>query len=135
MKYKGRNLLRFAVSLCCLWCISCQTWSEETPPLETKEFAKPSMPWRPIPLWFWNNTQVASSPLVQQLGQMVETDGYGGCAILPFGGGFRPECPVESQKNADCRNEGDDQNDQLFVVFQLFLINLYVVDCLIYNEH
>ncbi len=90
MKCKGRNLLRFAVSLCCLWCISCQTWSEETPPLETKEFAKPSMSWRPIPLWFWNNTQVASSPLVQQLGQMVETDGYGGCAILPFGGGFRP---------------------------------------------
>ena len=22
---------------------------------------------------------------------MVETDGYGGCAILPFGGGFRPD--------------------------------------------
>ena len=71
--------------------MSCQTWSEETPLLETKEFAAPSMSWRPIPLWFWNNTQISASPLVQQLAGMVETDGYGGCAILPFGGGFRPE--------------------------------------------
>ncbi len=71
--------------------MSCQTWSEETPLLETKEFAAPSVSWRPIPLWFWNNTQISASPLVQQLAGMVETDGYGGCAILPFGGGFRPE--------------------------------------------
>jgi len=62
-----------------------------TPPYETKEFVHPSMPWRPIPLWFWNNTQITASALEQQLQQMVETDGYGGCAILPFGQGFRPE--------------------------------------------
>ncbi len=91
MKHQGRNILRISVLLCCLWCQSCQSWGEETPLLETKEFAKPSMSWRPIPLWFWNNTQVSVSPLVQQLGQMVETDGYGGCAILPFGTGFRPD--------------------------------------------
>ena len=48
------------------------------------------MPWRPIPLWFWNNTQVSESALLEQITQMVETDGYGGCAILPFGTGFRP---------------------------------------------
>ena len=96
MRIKGRSVLRILVLLCCLCCQSCQSWGEETPLLETKEFAKPSMPWRPIPLWFWNNTQVASSSLVQQLGQMVETDGYGGCAILPFGGGFRPDYLSES---------------------------------------
>ena len=76
--------------VCCLWCTSCQAQEEEATLLETKEFAKPSMPWRPIPLWFWNNTQVSESELVRQLQQMVEVDGYGGCAILPFGGGFRP---------------------------------------------
>ena len=89
--FKGGRFKRVALLLCCLWCMSCQTWSEESPLLETKEFAKPSMSWRPIPLWFWNNTQISASPLVQQIGQMVETDGYGGCAILPFGGAFRPE--------------------------------------------
>ena len=89
--FKGGRFKRVALLLCCLWCMSCQTWSEESPLLETREFAKPSMSWRPIPLWFWNNTQISASPLVQQIGQMVETDGYGGCAILPFGGAFRPE--------------------------------------------
>ena len=75
-----------------LWCTACQTRGEETnAKLETKEFAKPSIAWRPIPLWFWNNTQISEQTLVQQLQQMVEVDGYGGCAILPFGGGFRPD--------------------------------------------
>ena len=82
--------MRTIALLCCLWCVSCQTRSEETPLFETKEFAKPSMSWRPIPLWFWNNTQVSEQALLEQIGRMVETDGYGGCAILPFGGGFRP---------------------------------------------
>ena len=90
MKTKDRSLVRAIALLCCLWCVSCQTRSEETPLFETKEFAKPSMSWRPIPLWFWNNTQVSEQALLEQIGRMVETDGYGGCAILPFGGGFRP---------------------------------------------
>lgn len=90
MKAKDRSLVRAIALLCCLWCVSCQTRSEETPLFETKEFAKPSMSWRPIPLWFWNNTQVSEQALLEQIGRMVETDGYGGCAILPFGGGFRP---------------------------------------------
>ncbi len=96
MRDKGTGIMRILALLCCLWCMSCQTRSEESTLLETKEFAKPSMSWRPIPLWFWNNTQVSVSPLVQQLGQMVETDGYGGCAILPFGTGFRPDYLSES---------------------------------------
>ncbi len=90
MKTKDRSLVRAIVLLCCLWCVSCQTRSEEVPLLETKEFAKPSMSWRPIPLWFWNNTQVSGQTLLEQIGRMVESDGYGGCAILPFGTGFRP---------------------------------------------
>ena len=59
-------------------------------PFTTTAFAQPPMQWRPIPLWFWNNTQVDADTLEQQLRQMVEADGYGGCAILPFGQHFRP---------------------------------------------
>lgn len=78
--------------LCCasLWLTACHTNGEEPARLETKEFASPSMPWRPIPLWFWNNTQISEQTLEAQLQKMVEVDGYGGCAILPFGTGFRP---------------------------------------------
>ena len=60
------------------------------PTYETHAFVRPPMQWRPIPLWFWNNTQVSGNTIVQQLQQMIETDGYGGCAILPFGQNFRP---------------------------------------------
>ena len=83
-------------SFCCLvvWLFgaltACQAQSGETPVFETKEFSRPSMPWRPVPLWFWNNTEVTEQTLLAELQQMVEADGYGGCAILPFGGGFRP---------------------------------------------
>lgn len=59
-------------------------------PFTTTAFAQPPMQWRPIPLWFWNNTQVDADTLELQLRQMVEADGYGGCAILPFGQHFRP---------------------------------------------
>ena len=57
----------------------------------TKQFAAPDMEWRPIPLWFWNNTTVTGPALESQLEKMVTVDGYGGCAILPFGQGFRPD--------------------------------------------
>ena len=56
----------------------------------TMDFSQPEMQWRPIPLWFWNNTTINGDQLEQQLEQMVETDYYGGCAILPFGSGFSP---------------------------------------------
>lgn len=46
---------------------------------------------RPVPLWFWNNTEIDSENAIFQLHQMIEKDGYGGCAILPFGPGFKPE--------------------------------------------
>lgn len=54
-------------------------------------FANPEKQYRPIPLWFWNNTTVCEADLLNQFRQMVEKDGYGGCAILPFGKNFRPE--------------------------------------------
>ena len=90
LKGQRTAILLLSVLACCLWCTSCQAQAPEATLLETKEFSKPSMPWRPIPLWFWNNTQIAETELVRQLQQMVEVDGYGGCAILPFGEGFRP---------------------------------------------
>ena len=89
MKEMGKYAMRSAVVLLFLWCLSCQTRGEGVP-FETKEFARPSMSWRPIPLWFWNNTSVNEASLLNELQQMVEKDGYGGCAILPFGGGFQP---------------------------------------------
>jgi len=89
MKEMGKYAMRSAVVLLFLWCLSCQTRGEGVP-FETKEFARPSMSWRPIPLWFWNNTSVNETSLLSELQQMVEKDGYGGCAILPFGGGFQP---------------------------------------------
>lgn len=55
------------------------------------DFIMPPMEWRPVPLWFWNNAQVEEDELADQLEQMIITDFYGGCAILPFGASFRPE--------------------------------------------
>lgn len=55
------------------------------------DFANPENKYKPIPLWFWNNTTVKETELLDQFRQMVGKDGYGGCAILPFGQDFKPE--------------------------------------------
>lgn len=55
------------------------------------EFRVPPMKYRPIPLWFWNDAQVEKGKAVEQFRNMLDKDGYGGCAILPFGSRFRPE--------------------------------------------
>lgn len=57
----------------------------------TEEFASPPKQYRPVPLWFWNNATIEEDELLHQFRQMTEVDGYGGCAILPFGKSFRPE--------------------------------------------
>lgn len=67
---------------------SCLTAGAQT--YKGTEFVDPNMEWRPVPLWFWNNTPVNADELTLQLERMVTIDGYGGCAILPFGTGFRP---------------------------------------------
>lgn len=59
--------------------------------VSSESFANPGKQYRPIPLWFWNNTTVKETELLNQFRQMVEKDGYGGCAILPFGKNFKPE--------------------------------------------
>lgn len=56
-----------------------------------EEFAEPPMKYRPVPLWFWNDTAVEEGEMCRQLRQMVTKDGYGGCAILPFGKNFKPD--------------------------------------------
>ena len=38
-----------------------------TDPIKLSEFASPSMRWRPVPLWFWNNTEVKEDSLLVQL--------------------------------------------------------------------
>jgi len=61
------------------------------PDFSPSEFRNPDICWRPIPLWFWNDTEVTEEGIVSQLEMMIGHDGYGGCAILPFGEGFKPE--------------------------------------------
>ena len=75
------------IAMLCLLA-ACQSGSRS---YSTRDFSYPGMEWRPIPLWFWNNTLVEGDEVERQLEQMVVRDGYGGCAILPFGGGFGPE--------------------------------------------
>lgn len=55
------------------------------------EFRNPPAACRPVPLWFWNNTRIEPSTAVEQFRTFTQRDGYGGCAILPFGGNFAPE--------------------------------------------
>lgn len=58
--------------------------------ISLSEFANPSKRSRPIPLWFWNNTTINETELLDQFRQMIEKDNYGGCAVLPFGKNFKP---------------------------------------------
>ena len=69
--------------------LSCARLSAQ-PVFTCQEFAKPEPKWRPIPLWFWNNTTIKESELEQQFQHMTDSDLYGGCGILPFGGNFSP---------------------------------------------
>ena len=54
------------------------------------EFRNPPSEFRPVPLWFWNNTSIEPDSAVAQIESFTGPDGYGGCAILPFGANFRP---------------------------------------------
>lgn len=63
------------------------------------EFQTPPIEYRPIPLWFWNNATVEREKALEQFRQMIHKDGYGGCAILPFGGEFTPEYLSEEYMN------------------------------------
>lgn len=55
------------------------------------EFRNPPAAYRPVPLWFWNNTPIERTEAAEQFRTFTQRDGYGGCAILPFGGHFAPE--------------------------------------------
>ncbi|MDD3039439.1 glycosyl hydrolase [Bacteroides sp.] len=59
--------------------------------ITTGEFKNPPINYRPIPLWFWNNSTIQGEELQTQFQQMITKDGYGGSAILPFGNRFRPK--------------------------------------------
>lgn len=58
--------------------------------IKEEDFADPARQYRPIPLWFWNDTTVDEQVLLRQFREMIHKDGYGGCAILPFGKSFQP---------------------------------------------
>ena len=57
---------------------------------DAEEFRNPPAAYRPVPLWFWNNTRIERPAAVEQFRTFTQRDGYGGCAILPFGGNFAP---------------------------------------------
>lgn len=59
--------------------------------IDAAEFAAPPVKYRPVPLWFWNNAEVRRDTALRQLESFTGIDGYGGCAILPFGGNFAPK--------------------------------------------
>lgn len=59
--------------------------------IDAAEFAAPPVKYRPVPLWFWNNAPVQRDSALRQLESFTGIDGYGGCAILPFGGNFAPK--------------------------------------------
>ena len=86
-----RKLYAALAGCCLLVALPAALRAADQPPYETKEFAMPGIKWKPVPLWFWNNTTIQATTLEKQLCQMVEKDNYGGGAILPFGEGFRPE--------------------------------------------
>lgn len=59
--------------------------------ISKQDFKKPNIKYRPVPLWFWNNSAVEKEELVLQFRMMIQKDGYGGCGILPFGENFSPK--------------------------------------------
>lgn len=59
--------------------------------IDSQAFTNPPKASRPVPLWFWNNTTVNQDSLVSEFQRFTTKDGYGGCAILPFGQNFKPE--------------------------------------------
>lgn len=71
--------------------ISALAISAQALAISPTEFANPPAEYRPVPLWFWNNTTVDTDSALTQLKAFTDLDGYGGCAILPFGGNFKPE--------------------------------------------
>ena len=78
-------IVLFSITACC------GEYEPSTENLSEEEFANPPMKWRPIPLWFWNDTEVDSAGVADQLRRIILEDGYGGCAILPFGRNFKPD--------------------------------------------
>ena len=55
------------------------------------DFVNPPLEFRARPLWFWNNAEVTSSGVGDQLLGCRDRAGYGGLAPLPFGPNFTPE--------------------------------------------
>lgn len=90
MKIRFLNFIALGLMAFCL--VSCSDDEPRTAEIfSEEEFSNPPMKYRPVPLWFWNNTTVDIDGVNCQLRSMVEKDGYGGCAILPFGRDFKPE--------------------------------------------
>ncbi len=74
----------------CLFVTHVMSMHAQSEKINLTGFANPSMQWRPVPLWFWNDTPVEIDVVQSQLSETLEKDYYGGCAILPFGPSFRP---------------------------------------------
>lgn len=76
------------MKLCAIIALSCAITATAITP---EEFATPPASYRPVPLWFWNNTTIEQDKALEQISSFTTADGYGGCAVLPFGRSFAPE--------------------------------------------
>ena len=89
----GKRVLHTLVYIFPFFCFTAcgDGWGVAAVPFAVEEFRDPPVKFRPVPLWFWNDTEVDLEGVAYQLRSMVEKDGYGGCAILPFGRNFKPD--------------------------------------------
>lgn len=54
-------------------------------------FKNPPLVYKTRPLWFWNNTTITSTDIIDQMQQSKDNSGYGGFGILPFGKNLMPK--------------------------------------------
>ena len=55
------------------------------------DFVDPPVKFLPRPLWFWNNTEVTTDVIDEQMQKSKDLSKYGGFGILPFGKAFSPD--------------------------------------------
>lgn len=59
--------------------------------LSEKVFNNPTINYYPRPLWFWNDTEVTSDIVEQQILEFKDGCSYGGFGIMCFGKNFKPD--------------------------------------------
>ncbi len=69
----------------------CAVFGVESTAQMRSDFRDPPVRDWPRPLWFWNDTEVTTPGVREQMRKSKELSKYGGFGILPFGKDFRPD--------------------------------------------